>query len=136
MALLSSPMFIQLEGMYDEFRIQSLKVKITPNTFGISGANWMLNTAFDRNGRFCIHRGLNDGGGDDIYIEEKYNMSSYSSLITKALLQYQSGSMNRTLAAANMQDKFFFPTAYGEYLRIGSTGNPEQFPDVRRYLDG
>lgn len=136
MALLSSPMFKQLEGMYDEFRVQSLKVKITPNTFGISGANWMLNTAFDRNGRFSIHRGINDGGGDDSFIEEKYNMSSYSSLITKALLQYQSGSMSRTLAAANMQDKFFFPTAYGDYLRTGAAGTVEQFPDVKRYLNG
>ena len=48
--------------MYDEFRIQSLKVKVTPNTFGIAGANWMLNTAFDRNGRFCIHTGAIPGG--------------------------------------------------------------------------
>lgn len=112
MALLTSPMFKQLEGMYDEFRVQSLKVKITPNTFGIAGSNWMLNTAFDRNGRFLIHR-HSVGIPDDTYMEDSYNMSSYSSLITKALLQYQSGSMNRTLAAANMQDKFFFPTAYG-----------------------
>lgn len=62
-------------------------------------------------------------------------MSSYSSLITKALLQYQSGSMNRTLAAANMQDKFFFPTAYGEYLRTGAAAQ-DGYPDVKRYLAG
>lgn len=62
-------------------------------------------------------------------------MSSYSSLITKALLQYQSGSMNRTLAAAGMQDKFFFPTAYGDYLRTGAAA-PGGFSDVKRYLAG
>lgn len=43
--------------------------------------------------------------------------------------------MNRTLAAAGMQDKFFFPTAYGDYLRTGAAA-PGGFSDVKRYLAG
>jgi len=50
--LLQNPMFRQLMDMYDEFRIQSFRVKITPAVTLSADKNLMLHSAFDRNGVF------------------------------------------------------------------------------------
>lgn len=70
-SLLRSPMFRQLLTMYDEFRIQSLRCKITPDVTTIgSNPNVLLHSAFDRNGVFCMETGRQmpiDGNANAYY---------------------------------------------------------------------
>lgn len=61
--LLQNPMFRQLMDMYDEFRIQSFRVKITPAVTLSADKNIMLHSAFDRNGMFKMERGKVEPGG-------------------------------------------------------------------------
>jgi len=61
--LLQNPMFRQLMDMYDEFRIQSFRVKITPAVTLSADKNLMLHSAFDRNGMFKMELGKVEAGG-------------------------------------------------------------------------
>lgn len=82
-------MFLQLSKMYDEFRIQSLKVKITPDITQLGApATWMLHSAFDRNGKFSIPTGIRGEGQEalDTWDEVGDNINSYSSLVSKQIL--------------------------------------------------
>lgn len=84
-------MFLQLLKMYDEFRIQSFRVKITPNvpTVAAHGGNFMLHTAFDRNGMFQMATGkISAGYASTFWQEIPDNINSFSSLVSKQILQY------------------------------------------------
>lgn len=115
--LLQNPMFRQLMDMYDEFRIQSFRVKITPAVTLSADKNLMLHSAFDRNGVFKMHRGKVEAGGQMLsFSEAPDEINSYSSLVSKQILQFQSGSLHRNLAASGPTEKMFFPTLYSSYL--------------------
>lgn len=45
------------------------------------------------------------------YLEAPSDIKTYSSLMTKPLLQYQSGTIQRVLAAAGVPDTLWYPTA-------------------------
>ena len=84
-------MFLQLLKMYDEFRIQSFRVKITPNvpTVAAHGGNFMLHTAFDRNGMFQMGTGKISAEYKSTFWQEiPDNINSFSSLVSKQILQY------------------------------------------------
>lgn len=45
--------------------------------------------------------------------------------------------MTRMLAAADTRDKFYFPTAYGQYMQEAlAAGNAAAFPNAQKYKDG
>lgn len=128
-ALVSTEMFQQIYRMYDEFRIRSLRVKITPtgNALSTTAANTCnIITAFDRNGLFAY------GDVTSLYLEHPNaqrnglsipfpTLMSYSSKQSKQLLTYQTSSVSRNLAAAGGPDSFFFPTAFGNFLKVELT---------------
>ena len=104
--------------MYDEFRIKSMKVKIMPmQTTNLPNGQLVINTAWDRNGIYKktyfstagaigeCNEGIIAGGLFDI------NVPTYSSFQSKPLLQYQSGVMHKTIAAAGFPDNLFMPTS-------------------------
>lgn len=127
--LVRTEMFQQIQRMYDEFRIRSLRVKITAVTgagLGSSANTCNMITAFDRNGFFMF----TDPSG--IYREHYVDpatyipqvslgtLMSYSSKQTKQLLMYQSSATSRSIAAAGGPDSFFFPTEFGKFLQANN----------------
>jgi len=101
--------------MYDEFRIRSCKCKIYPsiaNTFTTTG-QFQLHTAWDRNGSVQIFYPTESDGHESYgrFLENTSDIKTYSSLMTKPLLQYQAGTVQRVLAAAGVPDTLWYPTA-------------------------
>jgi len=50
------------------------------------------------------------------FSEAPDDINSYSSLVSKQILQFQSGSLHRNLAASGPTEKMFFPTLYSSFL--------------------
>lgn len=96
-ALIASDMGQQICSMYDEFRIRSCKCKIYPsiaNTFTTTG-QFQLHTAWDRNGSLQIFYPTNEDKFETYgrFLEIPADIKTYSSLMTKPLLQYQAGTV-------------------------------------------
>lgn len=94
--MLASEMGQQVCNMYDEFRIRSCKVKITPIlTNAVMTGNLTMHSAWDRNGSL-MRIALRDEGGATVYAqfnEGAHDLRTYSSLQSKHLQQFQNGSI-------------------------------------------
>lgn len=133
--MLASEMGQQVCNMYDEFRIRSCKVKITPIlTNAVVTGNLTMHSAWDRNGSL-MRISLADDGGAAVYAtfnEGAHDLRTYSSLQSKHLLQFQNGSIARTIAAAGMPDTLWYPTAYARSLVAAAwLGNEDAINDYR-----
>lgn len=132
-------MFTQVCSMYDEFRIRSMKLKVTPmQTSLLPSGQLVLNTCWDRNGRYKQEYWMNDGGRGYKTEDASPQISSYSSFTSKPLLQYQSGVVYKTLSAAGFPDNLWMPCslqqifqnnaayANGVWQPAGAQGNGAQ----------
>lgn len=100
--------------MYDEFRIKSCRVKIYPVIGnGLTTGLLQIHSAWDRNGSLFIqyHENEADMATYGQFREPDTSIKTYSSLMTKPLLMYQSGSISRNLAAAGTPDNLWWPTS-------------------------
>lgn len=135
--MLASEMGQQVCNMYDEFRIRSCKVKITPvlGNAVVTG-NLTLNTAWDRNGSLHREAFFNDGNMATYaeFNEGAHDLRTYSSLQSKHLLQFQNGSISRMISAAGMPDTLWYPTSYARSLVAGAWGgNGDAIGRYREY---
>lgn len=85
----------QLAGMYDEFRVKSFKAKIML-VLGENSGQYQLHSAFDRNGKLAeFIYSHNEDGTMIPFRESQSSIMTYSSLQTKQIVQYQSGTILR-----------------------------------------
>lgn len=64
------------------------------------------------------------------YYEPEGKITTYSSLMTKQIVQYQNGTANRSLAAASTVENTWLPTSLGRMLTLTDGEVPPNFINV------
>jgi len=105
-------MFTQVCTMYDEFRIRSVKIKLAPmQATAVPSGQLSIATCWDRNGKYVARTWTNAGQFGYKTEQDGPQIATYSSFSNKPLLQYQSGVIHKSLAAAGFPDNLWMPTS-------------------------